>query len=105
MSSSESATHLALSRMQILFTQAHEQFKTRPDRSNRYVELARKLQTRYRVKWPIELKTRFCSNCKHYLELGINAQKRVKKDHQSIHCLDCNHVHVYRLVEQTPRSK
>lgn len=105
MANTDSLQALALTRMHILFTQAHEQFSTRPDRSNRYVELARAMQTKYRVVWPLELKTKFCSYCGSYLELGKNASRRMKKDHQTIHCNACGKTKMFRLVEQNNRGK
>ena len=105
MSSSDSQQALALSRMHILLEQAHEQFETRPDRASRYVELARAIQTKYRVVWPLELKIQFCANCGSFLELGKNATRRMKDNHQTIHCNVCGKTKMRQLVEQNNRGK
>ena len=43
-----------------LFKQAELRFKKQPELSNRYIELARKIAMKYKVKIPRELKRKFC---------------------------------------------
>ena len=54
---------IASERINILFRLASEEFKKHPERSNRYVELARKIGMRYNVRIPKLLKRRFCKKC------------------------------------------
>lgn len=102
---SNPSQNLALSRMMILFEQAKDQFSKRPDRSRRYVQLAQKIQQRYRVKMPIEMKEQFCPKCESFLVIGKNAKKRVKVPHQNITCGECGFVHSFRLSEKKTEGK
>ncbi len=96
----ESLQSLAYSRMVILFEQARKAVKKKPKRAKRYVQLARKLQERFRVKWPLSLKKHFCRKCDAYLELGISAKRRVHMPYQAITCLACGHVNKMRGSEK-----
>jgi len=51
---------IARERIQILFSLAEKEIKKHPERSRRYIELARKLGLRYNVRLPRELKRKFC---------------------------------------------
>lgn len=65
---------IALERIYRLFELAEAEFEKNPDRSNRYVELARKLSTRNKVVIPPELKKRFCKKCGSFLKKGKNSE-------------------------------
>lgn len=91
---------LARSRIFILFDQARQQFDLRPDRSKRYVQLARKIQQRYRVQMPVEIKEQFCTKCGSFLVIGKNAKKRIKVPHQNITCNECGFVHSFYLADK-----
>ena len=58
-------------------------------RSKRYVELARKIATRNRVRIPQELKKSFCKKCGAFLKQGINSKLRVTKSYLSVSCEEC----------------
>jgi len=59
------------------------------DRSERYVQLARKIGMRYRVRIPRHLKMRFCKNCHAFLIPGRNARVRLKGENLTTTCLRC----------------
>ncbi len=67
---------IAGERIELLFRQADEEFREHPERSDRYVELARKIGMRYNVRIPKELKVRFCGSCKAFLLPGVNSTVR-----------------------------
>jgi ribonuclease P protein subunit RPR2 len=58
---------IAMERINELFEQADLRFKKSQELSDRYVELARKIAMKYKVKMPRELKKRFCKHCYKYL--------------------------------------
>ncbi len=68
---------LAVERIHTLFREAEEQFKKRPELSNRYVELARKVAMKARVRMPREYRRRFCKKCHSYLKPGVNCRVRL----------------------------
>lgn len=65
-------------RMQILFALAEKEARRNPERSRRYVALARKLGTRFRLRMPPEMKRRFCRKCGALWVHGRNVKARLK---------------------------
>lgn len=88
---------IARERIQILFDLAEKELKKHPERSKRYVELARKIGLRYNIRFPKQLKRRFCKNCNTLLKPGITSQTRVKSKEKivTIKCLVCNKIYRY----------
>ncbi len=79
---------LALQRMERLFSLAASEHGLHPDRSDRYVQIARQISTRTRVRMPRHLKRLLCKGCGCYLSASGT---RVRM-HQGVHtstCLRC----------------
>ncbi len=87
---SYSQQNLALDRILKLFEQAESSFSTYPKLSQRYMVLARKLSTRYKVKLTRDQKKLFCKKCNSYLKNGINVRVRLEKGVIVQTCLECN---------------
>lgn len=83
---------IAIERMNILFERAEMEFITHPERSNRYVELALKLSTKYNTKVPDEWSRRYCKKCKCFLYPGHNCTVRLVNSEVNIFCGECGHV-------------
>ena len=101
---------MVLERIRILFGQAEKSFKSHPERSRRYVEMALKLSTRYNVRLPPGIKRRFCSSCKSFLVPGVNSRVRTSPSQRAVilTCKECGHVtrHPYRREKaRKPASK
>ena len=60
---------IALDRINTLFKQAKENFALDSKLSDRYVELARKIVMKYRIRMPSEFKRRYCKHCHKFLVL------------------------------------
>lgn len=90
----ESWKRIARERIDILFDEADKELKTHPERSKRYVELARKIGMRYNVRLGREKRMRFCSKCGSYLKPGVNCRVRVRPDKKAVTvtCLVCGEV-------------
>ena len=80
---------IAKERIAKLFKLAEEAFPKNPERSNRYVELARKIAMKYNIRIPKELKRRFCKHCYTYLVPGVNCRVRTKKGKVVYYCFNC----------------
>ncbi len=80
---------IALERIHRLFELAEEEFGKNPARSDRYVELARKLSTRNKAVIPTELKKGFCKKCGSFLIKGKNAEWRELGKLVEIKCGKC----------------
>lgn len=83
---------IAIERMEILFNRAEMEFITHPERSNRYVELALKLSTKYNTKIPEKWSRRYCKNCKSFLAPGRNCTVRLVNSEVNIFCGECGQV-------------
>ncbi|MEW6329099.1 MAG: ribonuclease P [Candidatus Micrarchaeota archaeon] len=64
-------------RVEILLALAEKNAKEKPARAKRYIELARKLCTRYNVRVP-EIKKRACKKCHAFWVPGRNLSVRVR---------------------------
>ena len=76
----------------ILFERAEMEFITHPERSDRYVELARRLSTKYNTKIPEKWSRRYCRNCGKFLYYGHNSSVRLVDEKVNIFCGECGHV-------------
>ncbi|MGZ4912070.1 MAG: ribonuclease P protein component 4 [Halobacteriota archaeon] len=82
-------------RIDRLFDLAYTEFATSSARSDRYVQHARCLATKYRVKLGKRYKTRFCRRCGAFFVYGINARVRIKDRRTVITCLRCHQFRRY----------
>ncbi len=80
---------IAGERIQELFRQAELRFCKNPELSDRYVEIARKIAMKYRVRMPSSLKKRFCKHCHAFLKPGSNCRIRLNKGKVVYYCLGC----------------
>ncbi|MDW7726595.1 MAG: ribonuclease P protein component 4 [Candidatus Methanoperedens sp.] len=83
------AKDMAKQRIIRLFELAATEFDTHPERSNRYVNLARRLSMRYRVRMPGELKPMICKHCHSYIVQGKTARTRLQGSRITTTCLNC----------------
>ncbi|WP_414468298.1 ribonuclease P protein component 4 [Methanobacterium sp. ACI-7] len=97
---------IAEERIHILFKHAEESFHKNPQRSDRYVEMARNIATKYNMKMPSVWKRRFCKKCNKFLKPGDNCQIRLKDSCVTIKCLECgNVVNVPYIKEKKDRRR
>ncbi|MBS7650831.1 MAG: ribonuclease P [Candidatus Bathyarchaeia archaeon] len=100
---------LASERIERLFELAGECFKESPHLADRYVELARKIGMKCRVRIPKHLKMRFCKGCGSYLVFGVNSRVRTRPEGYGrvvVTCLKCGMVKRYPMLrEKTDRRK
>lgn len=80
---------IAQERIKILFEQAEEVFHKDRVLANRYVEMARKIAMKIKVRIPLESKRKFCKHCHKFLMPGVNARVRTRDGKVVISCLEC----------------
>lgn len=83
---------IALSRIERLFDLAIKMLDNRPDLSQRYVEIARRISMRARVRIPREKRLLICRHCKRFIFPGASARIRLqprRESHVVITCLYC----------------
>ncbi len=82
---------IALERIYRLFELAEAEFPKHPERSKRYVELARKIGTRNKAIIPTELKKQFCKKCSAFLVKEKNAEWKKTGTLVEIKCKECGY--------------
>lgn len=85
----EWAEDIARERIAILFREADETFDDNPERSDRYVEIARTIAMTFNIALPREYQETFCSGCGSYLKPGRNARVRVENGVRTMTCDEC----------------
>lgn len=82
--------NIAAQRIQRLLELAEAEVKKGNEtRSDRYVQLARKIGMRYRVRIPPDLKIAICKGCHSLLIPGKSARVRLRGDYITTTCLKC----------------
>jgi ribonuclease P protein subunit RPR2 len=79
---------LARQRMERLFSLAASEHELHPERSNRYVHIARQISTRHRVRMPPHLKKLFCKNCGRFTS-ATGIRTRLHQGVLTTTCLHC----------------
>lgn len=69
---------IALERIGVFFDRAEKGFEKHPERSTRYIKLARKIGERYNIRIPREFRRRFCKKCNSFLVPGKNCTVRAR---------------------------
>jgi ribonuclease P protein subunit RPR2 len=95
---------VAKERIRVLFTQALLAFHEHPERSNRYVALARRIAMRQRVRIDHEFRRQYCHHCYAFLVPGQNMRVRVHRGNVVVTCGICNKKMRYRLVRPHVRQ-
>jgi len=94
---------VARERISVLFAQARLAFPEHPERSNRYVAIARRIAMRQRVRIDRGFRRQFCHHCYAFLVPGKNMRVRVHRGNVVITCLECKkktRIRVVRSDEQ-----
>ncbi len=96
---------IAEERIEILFELAERNFKTHPDRTKRYVELARAIGMRYRVRLTREQKRKICKHCYSYLVPGNNCRIRLNDGTVQTACFKCGRLSRYPYYERPEKTE
>jgi ribonuclease P protein subunit RPR2 len=90
-----SPKQIALQRVQTLFQLAQEAMHKDPEQAQRYVQIARRIAMRTRLRLPKEYRSRICRKCKSFIFPGVNCRIRIqqkREPHMVITCLSCGGV-------------
>ncbi|MEM3546076.1 MAG: ribonuclease P [Candidatus Bathyarchaeia archaeon] len=108
-----SMRQIARERMEILLEKAIQIHEIKPQLAQRYVELARRIGMKTRVKIPREYRRLICRGCKQFIHPGCTLRVRVKHGgvrHITYTCLRCGRIvrvpiEKRRVVGALPSSK
>jgi ribonuclease P protein subunit RPR2 len=94
---------VAKERIEILITKAREMVEEDKDLSRRYVDLARRISERAKVRIPSELKKYLCKECGMALIPGRNAKVRLHARNTGIviTCLECGAMKRFPVTRRT----
>ncbi len=98
---SKKIKEIALERIDILFDLAKKEFKKHPERSNRYVKIAKKILMKIQEKMPRKHIYSYCKKCNSYLVIGENATKRKKKKFINLTCKNCGYTRKIYIEAKT----
>jgi ribonuclease P protein subunit RPR2 len=103
----QSLQRIAKERISLLFRQAGKEFRRHPERSKRYVELARRIGMRYNVRIPKNLRRKFCPKCFSYLKPGVNCRVRAREEKQAVAvtCMVCGFVSRHPYIREKQNIK
>jgi len=93
---------IAEERIDSLYGFAREVFGENQSLANRYVEIARRIGTRCRVRIPRELKRLTCKKCGALLVPGTNCRVRIRPDRGTtvtVACLNCGNIKRYPVAK------
>ena len=96
---------VAKERIGVLFIQAKNAFHEHPERSNRYVALARRIAMRQRVHIDRQFRRQFCHHCYAFLVPGQNMRVRVHRGNVVVTCEICNKKMRFRVVRPHVRPE
>lgn len=91
---------IAYERLEILFKMAEDEFSLHPQRSHRYVEMARNIAQKYNLKMPSYWRSRYCKGCERFLKPGLNSKVRLNQQAVTIECLECGEVSIMPYVKE-----
>ncbi len=96
---------IARERIARLFELAGEKFAVHPDLSDRYVEIARKIAMRQRVRIDREFRRQFCRHCSSFLVPGRTSRVRVHDGNVVVTCLCCKSRRRYPLGRRSDEER
>lgn len=80
---------IATARIERLFELAAVEYRSYPERSDRYVQLAKRIGMKYRLRLPSSLKRKVCRGCGSYLVSGNSSRTRLHGQYITTTCLKC----------------
>lgn len=96
---------IAEERIDILFQTAEKELPENPERSHRYVQMARNIAQKYNLKIKGNWSRRFCKNCNHFIRPGLNAQIRLSDSRVMIKCLECGEIRQIPYIKEKKARK
>lgn len=96
---------IARERIAVLFSRAEETFSTHPGLSDRYVEIARRIAMRQRIRIDRDFRRQFCRNCSSFLVPGNTSRVRISGGNVVVTCLACKKKRRFPLGRNTDHGR
>lgn len=95
---------IARERIVVLFEQAQEAFAKDPKLSDRYIEIARKIAMKCKIRIPSDSKRKFCKHCYCYLVPGKNCRVRTHEGKVVYYCFKCKKYMRFPYVKEKKKK-
>ncbi|MFX0096443.1 MAG: ribonuclease P [Candidatus Hodarchaeota archaeon] len=98
---------IAKERVGMLLRTAERVYSENVKRAQRYVEIARRIGIKCKVKVPLGWRRRICRNCNSFLRPGVSCRVRLRKRREShvvITCLTCGRRTRFLTKKRTKRQ-
>ncbi|MFH0897600.1 MAG: ribonuclease P protein component 4 [Candidatus Bathyarchaeota archaeon] len=89
---------IALERIFLLFKMARKAFDLEPGLAQNYVNTARKIGMRYKVRVPTEFGRMICRHCKRFLVPGKNCTIRIRQEREPHLVTTCFYCHGHMRI-------
>jgi len=99
---------IALQRIHVLFRLAKEKIREEPELAQRYVQIARKIAMRTKLRLPTEYRRLVCRHCKRFIYPGVNSRVRIqqrREPHMVVTCLVCGKIMRIPLRSRSRKKK
>jgi len=97
--------NIAKERVVKLFKLADDIFSEDSSLSDRYVDLARKIAMKFKIKLSSSQKRKFCKHCYSYLRPGINCRVRTVSNKLVYSCFKCKKFTRIPLIKSVTTKK
>jgi len=97
--------YIARERIKQLINLADRAFSKYPKRACHYIQLARKVAMKARVRIPSNLKKKFCKHCYRFLRPGFNCRVRTKNDKVIYYCFNCKKYMRFPFLKEKKAKK
>ncbi|MEM3061851.1 MAG: ribonuclease P [Candidatus Bathyarchaeia archaeon] len=94
---------IAKERIDLLFRLANKIFHENKSLARRYLELAKRISMRSKVRIPREYRRFVCKSCGNLLVPGVNCKVRIRPEKGTtvvINCLDCGLIMRYPAIKE-----
>ena len=97
---------IANERIEILFNQAKKSAKSNPERTRRYIQLAKSIAAKYNIRLGKRYKRLFCKKCNTYFIPSKTVRVRIqsKDKYVTYTCLQCNNIQRYRYIREKKKA-
>jgi len=101
---------IARERVEILFRKADQVAHEDLELAQRYVEIARRVAMKARIKLPRKWRRRLCKHCKRFLVPGLNCRVRLRQNrfpHVTVYCFSCKRFtrYPYKVKRERRRGR
>jgi ribonuclease P protein subunit RPR2 len=101
----EAVDRICRERIATLLLLAQSVFSKNPARANRYVEIARKIGMKHKVRLTSQQRKMFCSHCHAFLMPSVNCRVRLRNNKVVYYCKECRHYMRFPYIREKKAAR